>query len=576
MSEGKKLAEDLWQEVTGDNQTASAPDVQVTTEESFSQEGPEAVAVKTEKIVTKTTLSNGGEQTEEIVREMKNVESAVSNVEDGLPTETKQATDSFKEVVTTEVRPAEADGTVVRTTNTVTVERVQGTRTTTINLDDYTPEQLEQLLRDRGAEGLLKEPPGTEIVHEEGSRAYDVHEGSDVILHPEQSSVVERAAYPAESEEALDDKINQPVAESTEELLSASVATDAEAAPSITVVDTSVAEDQNGTEAGKADKGKSPKSKHRGLFSLFRRRSSIEEAKKKEREEEKRTSTLEKKNKKKKEKEEKQKAKAAEKAASGDKSPTVVITGGASGADTEHYRERGVDVPANADDSWRSPDSVIVMTADSPVHSTPDASHPDSVHGEELKTPISEPLAVTITSSNEERTPSQSSGLSSPKDSLALSNSRPHSIALDDNKHSVLASTPLKGGTSPMSNETIEGALAANTSSFIENCWPIDDASPVGHFVVVAIDFGTTFSGYAFSFVRDPDSIHMMRKWEGGDPGVINQKTPTTLLLSPDGKFHSFGFHARDFFHDLDAQEAKKWHYFEKFKMMLHYNSVSL
>ena len=96
-----------------------------------------------------------------------------------------------------------------------------------------------------------------------------------------------------------------------------------------------------------------------------------------------------------------------------------------------------------------------------------------------------------------------------------------------------------------------------------------------GHFVVVAIDFGTTFSGYAFSFTRDPDSIHMMRKWEGGDPGVINQKTPTCLLLHPDGKFHSFGFTARDFFHDLDPQDSKKWLYFDKFKMTLHYNAVS-
>lgn len=98
---------------------------------------------------------------------------------------------------------------------------------------------------------------------------------------------------------------------------------------------------------------------------------------------------------------------------------------------------------------------------------------------------------------------------------------------------------------------------------------------PVGHFVVVAIDFGTTFSGYAFSFTRDPDSIHVMRKWEGGDPGVINQKVPTILLLAPDGSFHSFGFTARDFFHDLDPQEAPQWHFFEKFKMSLHNNPVS-
>jgi hypothetical protein len=32
-----------------------------------------------------------------------------------------------------------------------------------------------------------------------------------------------------------------------------------------------------------------------------------------------------------------------------------------------------------------------------------------------------------------------------------------------------------------------------------------------------AIDFGTTYSGYAFSFIHDPEEIHMMRKWEGTD-----------------------------------------------------------
>ena len=32
---------------------------------------------------------------------------------------------------------------------------------------------------------------------------------------------------------------------------------------------------------------------------------------------------------------------------------------------------------------------------------------------------------------------------------------------------------------------------------------------------MVAIDFGTTFSGYAYSFTHDPENIHIMRKWEG-------------------------------------------------------------
>ncbi|XP_074677823.1 heat shock 70 kDa protein 12B isoform X3 [Strix aluco] len=96
---------------------------------------------------------------------------------------------------------------------------------------------------------------------------------------------------------------------------------------------------------------------------------------------------------------------------------------------------------------------------------------------------------------------------------------------------------------------------------------------PAAFAVVVAIDFGTTSSGYAFSFATDPEAIHMMRKWEGGDPGVANQKTPTSLLLTPEGIFHSFGYTARDYYHDLDPEEARDWLYFEKFKMKIHSTS---
>ena len=111
---------------------------------------------------------------------------------------------------------------------------------------------------------------------------------------------------------------------------------------------------------------------------------------------------------------------------------------------------------------------------------------------------------------------------------------------------------------------------------------------PGRHLVVVAIDFGTTFSGYAFSFVPDRGNttpadgespardgpIHMMRRWQGGDPGVINQKTLTALLLTPEGQFQAFGFTARNFYHDLDPTEAQRWMYFDKFKMALHSNPV--
>lgn len=47
-----------------------------------------------------------------------------------------------------------------------------------------------------------------------------------------------------------------------------------------------------------------------------------------------------------------------------------------------------------------------------------------------------------------------------------------------------------------------------------------NDADPVSEqqtfLVVVAIDFGTTSSGYAYSFTKEPECIHVMRwVWQG-------------------------------------------------------------
>ena len=136
-------------------------------------------------------------------------------------------------------------------------------------------------------------------------------------------------------------------------------------------------------------------------------------------------------------------------------------------------------------------------------------------------------------------------------------------------------STTAGGGAVMNGHAAPPPTVAANGNAGLAVKSSSSSSSGETHFVVAAIDFGTTYSGYAFSFVRDSDSIHMMRKWEGGDPGVSNQKTPTTLLLRPNGEFHSFGFGARDHYHDLEEVEAKKWYYFEKFKMSLHSSHVS-
>ena len=95
--------------------------------------------------------------------------------------------------------------------------------------------------------------------------------------------------------------------------------------------------------------------------------------------------------------------------------------------------------------------------------------------------------------------------------------------------------------------------------------------------VIVAIDFGTTYSGYAYAFRSSPDDIHLMRHPEGGQAvGTVSYKIPTILLLNGQGEFHSFGYEARETYHNLDAEESRKWFYFEKFKMELHSRKVHL
>ena len=72
------------------------------------------------------------------------------------------------------------------------------------------------------------------------------------------------------------------------------------------------------------------------------------------------------------------------------------------------------------------------------------------------------------------------------------------------------------------------------------------------------------------------DSINLMRRHESGEPGIFDQKIPTTILLTPEGVFHSFGYAARDFYNDLEPKEATKWLYFDKFKMILHKEGVTI
>ena len=115
-----------------------------------------------------------------------------------------------------------------------------------------------------------------------------------------------------------------------------------------------------------------------------------------------------------------------------------------------------------------------------------------------------------------------------------------------------------------------------NTETGDDVTEPAEDSNiiPSDNFkIVAAIDFGTTFSGYAYSFADDTEKIYTNKNW-GQTQGFLLHKTPTCLLLKPDGEFEAFGFEAVSKYNDLSEEEADEYFYFDRFKMKLFDNKV--
>ncbi|KAK3602828.1 hypothetical protein CHS0354_026380 [Potamilus streckersoni] len=92
--------------------------------------------------------------------------------------------------------------------------------------------------------------------------------------------------------------------------------------------------------------------------------------------------------------------------------------------------------------------------------------------------------------------------------------------------------------------------------------------------LVAALDFGTTYSGYAFVF-RHEDHTKIMANtvWSGGS--LMSLKCPTCVLFDQKKQFHSFGYEAEDKYSELALdEEHEKWHYFRRFKMTLHNKQI--
>lgn len=95
--------------------------------------------------------------------------------------------------------------------------------------------------------------------------------------------------------------------------------------------------------------------------------------------------------------------------------------------------------------------------------------------------------------------------------------------------------------------------------------------------LVVAIGFGTTYSGYAFSslhdYKKDPSKISA-NTWPAGVASLVSLKTSTCVLFDSTQTFHSLGCEAEEKYSNLALDNKHHdWYYFRRFKMML-YNKM--
>lgn len=98
--------------------------------------------------------------------------------------------------------------------------------------------------------------------------------------------------------------------------------------------------------------------------------------------------------------------------------------------------------------------------------------------------------------------------------------------------------------------------------------------------MVAAIDFGTTYSGYAFStrhsFKNNKLDISANQTWNAGTKQLLSLKTPTCILLKKNKEFVSFGYEAENAYAGIIMEHKENdYFFFQQFKMTL-YNSEDL
>ncbi|XP_035984694.1 heat shock 70 kDa protein 12A-like [Fundulus heteroclitus] len=84
--------------------------------------------------------------------------------------------------------------------------------------------------------------------------------------------------------------------------------------------------------------------------------------------------------------------------------------------------------------------------------------------------------------------------------------------------------------------------------------------------LIMAIDFGSGYSGYAFNLKpREEGGETKLKRW-GKELGLDSPKSPTCILFDEDKRFLEFGYKAKTAYSNMRRGTAEKYYFFEDFK----------
>lgn len=93
--------------------------------------------------------------------------------------------------------------------------------------------------------------------------------------------------------------------------------------------------------------------------------------------------------------------------------------------------------------------------------------------------------------------------------------------------------------------------------------------------IVVAIDVGTAYSGYAFSYRSRPQEV-IVNNWKSHGNDGFSHKAPSSILLNETYNFVAFGYEAEEEFSKIVQNRNKDKFFFVKdFKTQLANDQVS-